>query len=339
MTELPLSRRVTALEAVIPTVDGLAWRAATVDDIDAVTDLLHAAERVDHPRYLTPRDEVANEFTSSFVDLTRDSLVGADGSGELVACGLNYMPPGQETLVRVILEGTVHPRWRRRGVGAQVLAWQERRATQQLAASDKTLPGWLMFFMDAEDAGRLALAASAGFAVARHYFELRRSFDAPIPDLPLPEGFRIAHPEPAQYEALRLAKNDAFRDHWGSQPASAEEWEGMMGMSVLRPDLSFVVTAPNGEVAGFVLTEVDENDWEGQGFSSGYIELVGVPRAYRGLHIAPAMLAATLRAIQAAGLEKAVLDVDSENPSGALPLYQGVGFAQEAASLSVTKVF
>ena len=330
---------MTALDPVLPVADGVTWRSATVDDIDAVTDLLHASEKVDHPRYLTPRDEVANEFTSSFVELTRDSIVGADGSGELVACGLNYMPPGQETLVRVILEGTVHPRWRRRGVGAQVLAWQEQRATQQLAVSEKTLPGWLMFFMDAEDAGAQALAASSGFAVARHYFELRRSFETPIPDLPLPEGFAIAHPEPAQYEAVRQAKNDAFRDHWGSQPASEEEWSGMMGMSVLRPDLSYVVTAPNGDVAGFVLTEVDENDWEGQGFSSGYIELVGVPRAYRGLHIAPAMLAATLSAIHAAGLEKAVLDVDSENPSGALPLYQGVGFAQEAASLSVTKVF
>ncbi len=337
--EQPLSARVTALPAVVPEVRGLSWRPAALADVDAITRLFHASDRVDHPRYLTPREEVADRLDSSFVDLARDSIVAEDESGALVAYGLDYMPPGQESLVRVILEGTVHPDWRRRGVGAQLLAWQQQRATQRLGASDRSLPGWLMMFMDAEQSGARALGSLAGFEAARHYFELRRSFDSDIPDLPLPPGFALANPVPAQHEALRLAKNDAFRDHWGSQPASEEEWSQLMGRSTLRPDLSFVVTAPDSQIAGFVLTEVDPDDWEGQGFSSGYIELVGVPRSYRGLHIAPAMLAASLRAIRGAGLEKAVLDVDSENPSGALPLYQSVGFERSAASLSMIRVY
>ncbi len=55
--------------------------------------------------------------------------------------------------------------------------------------------------------------------------------------------------------------------------------------------------------------------------------------------MAPALLAHTLRAIAAAGLDKAVLDVDSDSPTGALGLYTGVGFAESNRSIASTRVF
>ena len=93
------------------------------------------------------------------------------------------------------------------------------------------------------------------------------------------------------------------------------------------------------EVVGFVIVTVTEEDWPGQGFSSAYIELVGVTRAWRGRGIAPAVLARSLQLMADAGLEKAVLDVDSDSPTGALGLYTGLGFVESNRSINYNRVF
>ncbi|HQG71102.1 MAG TPA: GNAT family N-acetyltransferase, partial [Rhodoglobus sp.] len=62
-------------------------------------------------------------------------------------------------------------------------------------------------------------------------------------------------------------------------------------------------------------------------------------RQWRKRGVAAALLAHTLEAVKAAGLEKAVLDVDSDSPTGALGLYTRVGFAESNTSVNFTKVF
>jgi ribosomal protein S18 acetylase RimI-like enzyme len=340
MNESPLSTRITAPSAPpIPTATELHWRPGVTNDIDDVTALMRAADAVDHPNFLTTREEIAEDFESSFVDTAFDTLIGVDDAGTPVAYGIAMLPPGQDTLVRSILFGTVHPHWRGRGIGRQLLRWQEARALQQLASSQKTLPGWIVAYINERSVTTDQLFDRAGFETARYYFELTRVLDEPIPVVPLPPEFAIAHPRSEQFEQLRLARNDAFRDHWGSQPTSEEQWRAFASRPMFRPDLSFVVTAPNGDIAGFVLSEVNEDDWPGQGFSSGYIDLVGVTRAWRGRGVAPAMLASTLTAFRDEGLDRAVLDVDSESLTGALRLYEGVGFTPASRTRAVYKVY
>lgn len=323
----------------IPQIRGTVWRPARRGDVDAITVMVQAADGVDHPRYLTTRDQILDTIDTSYVDASRDTILGIDLTNSFVAFGSVALLPGQETLVRSVLFGAVHPEWREMTIGRQLLHWQEQRALQQLAQSDKPLPGWILGFIDDEAIPANHLFNRAGFRTARYYFELRRRFDEPIPNVPLPEGFSIANPNPNRREELRLAHNDAFRDHWSSQPTTEEQWERFARRSVSRPDLSFVVTAPNGEVAGYILTEVNKDDWPGQGFSSAYIDLVGVTRAWRHRGIAQAMLVEALRAIKAEGLDSAVLDVDSDSLTGALTLYEGVGFRQSGRSRGVHKVF
>ena len=88
-----------------------------------------------------------------------------------------------------------------------------------------------------------------------------------------------------------------------------------------------------------MLASVNEGDWPGQGFSSSYIDLVGVTRAWRKRGIAPALLAKTLSAVAAEGLDKAVLDVDSDSPTGALGLYTGLGFEESNRSVAHNRVY
>jgi ribosomal protein S18 acetylase RimI-like enzyme len=333
----PLSARVTAPDDAIPASGNrIVWRPATLADLDAIMDCEHAMNAVDHPHYLTNREEVEEEFSHSWVDLERDSAVALDESGAVVAWGLVMLGQGQETAVRAILTGGVRPSHRGQGLGRQLLAWQEARALGQLATVDKALPGAILVWADERQSDLRSLSARRGFHIARYYLELRRDLTQPIEPREL-DGYEIVPFDLALAEQVRLARNDSFRDHWGSQPVVEEAWESFVARSILRPDLSFLAIAPDGEVAGFVISEVDEGDFESQGFTSAYIDLVGARRAHRGKGIAPALLTRTLEAIAAAGLEKAVLDVDSESLTGATRMYEAIGFEPANRSVELRK--
>ena len=340
MDQLPLSERVTAPDVALPTGDGgVTWRAATEADIDAILDCEQEISAADHPHYMTIREELEEDFEHSYVDLARDTAVAFDADGRVLAWGLVLEPPGQETLVREILAGGVRPSERGRGLGRVLLRWQMDRGTERLAASDRTLPGWLMTFVDKRVDAAERLFVRSGLSASRYFLELRRDLAEPVPTIALDPQLTLVPFSAELSEATRVARNESFRDHWGSQPMTDEQWVSFTGRSTFRPDLSFLAVADDGTIAGFVLSSVSEADWPGQGFSSAYLDLVGVTRQWRKRGVAAALLAHTLEAVKAAGLEKAVLDVDSDSPTGALGLYTRVGFAESNTSVNFTKVF
>lgn len=340
MSMSPLNERVVAPEVAVRPTDssGLRWRPASIDDVDEVTALYKRMANADHPAWSETRDEVAAEFGHPWVDLTQDSLLAHSEDGELVAFGQVIRPPAQETLVRSILFGGVDPAHRGRTIGRQLLGWQYSRALQQLASSDKPLPGWVMAHADERNQGAQRLYRRFELTPARYFVKLERDVADPIEQVGVPDGVSIVPYAPDLSEAVRRAKNAAFQDHWGSQPATEEQWRRDLDLPVFRPDLSFVAVV-QGEVVGLVISEVYEDDWEAQGFRSGYISLVGVVRDWRRRGIAPALLGRVLEAYREVWLEKAILDVDTDNPTGALRLYTGMGFSPTTREVSHTRVF
>jgi len=338
---LPLRERVSAGPVPWPAdTDELAWRTTTLDDLDGIFSLYGAISSVEHPNWTETREEILDELTHSWVDLARDSIIAIDrATGVVVATGLNVVPPGQETLVRSILFGGVHPAWRGRGVGRLLVAWQLARGIEQLAASDKALPGWIVTQSEERAPDHARLFERFGFTRSRWFLGQQRILADDIPQVDLPDGIRLVRFE-ARYTAAALeAKNAAFRDHWGSQPTGDEQWKSMLELPTFAPEHSFLAVTSADEVVGLLMTELPRDDWERQGYSSGYIPIVGVVREWRRRGIAPALLAQVFESLRAAGIERAELDVDSDNPSGALGLYTGMGFVETARMVTLTKVF
>jgi ribosomal protein S18 acetylase RimI-like enzyme len=338
MPNPPLSERVDAPAELQPApVGGIAWRAATLDDVDEIVSLSAAMASVDHPEWSEPREEIEELLTLSFVDIAHDTLI-AETEGRAVAFGQALPPFEPETMVRTVLLGGVHPEFRGRGIGRSLLGWLEGRGRQQLAASDLDLPGWLMAYTQDRNPGAARLLERAGFPTVRYFAQLERTLDAPIPELELPAPLRLVNASLDLSASIRSAKNAAFRDHWGSQPTPLEAWDNFMTASTRRLDLSYLAL-DGDEVVGLVILDVNEDDWELQGYSGSYISLVGVVAAWRKRGVAPALLAASLLASRNAGLERIALDVDSENPTGALGLYTGMGFAAVHTSQAHVKEF
>lgn len=318
------------------------WRTATADDIDALHSVHAAADAVDHPTWITPREEIADTFELSHIDHARDTVIAFAADGTPIAFSSAFLHPSRAGTLTVHIGGAVHPAWRRRGIGSAAIAWSHARALQQLAEAVPSLPAgdWdleLKVYAEESTPDVIAITEPLGFAVERWFTTMVRDMGGELPSPPEVEGTTIVEYTADRALDVLAARNDAFRDHWGSLPTSEESWQKFVGGEFLRPGLSRLALDAEGSVIALCLASVNEGDWEALGASHAYIDLIGVVRAHRRRGLAPAVIAASLAAIAAAGLEKTVLDVDTASPTGANTLYEGLGFSATDRSLALVR--
>jgi ribosomal protein S18 acetylase RimI-like enzyme len=336
----------------------------STDHLSAWVALLAAVEAVDQEGENYDEEDLAEDFADPVVDPSRDML-GIWHGDALVAYAAVYCRPAAD-LDRVTLEVCVHPEWRDGDLGARVLAWACARGTQAHHEVNPGVPGVLSCRVIATNPHGRRVLEDAGFEPSRYFFGMERPLGGAheMPDVELPAALRLASFDRLLDDAVRLAHNDAFRDHWGSQPRDAELWRTRFtGSRAFRPATSFLLLADGGapagaetrstngartrttngietgvragtndappdvpEVAAYVLTYEYDADTAATGLRDCYIGQVGTRRAWRGRGAARALLARTLREAAAAGYDTASLSVDTANPTGALGLYQSLGF-------------
>ncbi len=235
---------------------------------------------------------------------------------------VNPNPTGEN---RAHLWDEIHPDHRTPELAEFVLDWMEARARERLQSYNR-LPGVLRINVAATMRERIALYEQRGYKPARHFYRMQRDLHQPIPAGPLPPGLTLCPYNHAIDMAVWKAFNESFQDHWSFEPVSYQEWQMFFtGSSDFRPDLSFVVMAGD-RIVGLSYNTICAEANERQGVREGWIGELGVLRDWRRRGIATALLCATMCAFQAAGLDYAMLGVDTENPTGALQLYEKLGF-------------
>ena len=80
------------------------------------------------------------------------------------------------------------------------------------------------------------------------------------------------------------------------------------------------------QVAGSVMNSIFHEENEALGIKRAWLEHVSVRRPWRGRGLAKALCAASFRILRDQGMDEAWLGVDAANPTGALALYEGLGF-------------
>ncbi|WP_086822223.1 GNAT family N-acetyltransferase [Allokutzneria sp. NRRL B-24872] len=305
----------------------LLWRPMAESDIPGWTALLAAAERVDEQGENYSEDDLREEWADPDLDAERDSIAVLDGS-VLVAYAIVHRRVTPEGKHRLPSQSVVHPDWRGRGIGAQLVDWITRRATELHRAHRPDLPGEVNISCAEHNSALRALLDGAGYLPRRWFFELKRSTepDAEVSPQPLPEGLRLIPYDARHDEALRLAHNEAFRDHWGSTEVDLDGWkQWYTGASWFRPALSYLVL-DGEEIAGYLLSKEFEADAAVTGVREVWYDQIGVRRAWRGNRLATVMLLRALADSRDAGFTRAALSVDADNPTGALGIYQRCGF-------------
>ncbi|WP_426977127.1 GNAT family N-acetyltransferase [Pseudarthrobacter sp. O4] len=287
----------------------LTWRSAGTADLDGWAALIARAAAVEQPVWFERRADLAQILDSTNNPAAANTILGVDGDGVARAYGrITKNRDGDKALGF----GCVDPGWQGQGIGSGLLGWMEQRTRERFAgdaASGQPEAGpapRLRLHMEQQHRHQAALFEGAGYRMVRYYNEMHRPLAIGIPEAELEAGLELVAFGPELHEAVRLAHNDAFRDHWGSEPRDEEAWGFVVHDPLARPDLSAVVLErSSGTVAGYQLASHDAEGAASRGFSEGYTDLLGVPREFRGRGIAQALLADAMRRFAAAGMDKA----------------------------------
>jgi mycothiol synthase len=319
-----------------PPVPGLRFRSFDIDrDVAPLTDLILEANLADQDDYLPSVDDLRNELEHmAAFDPARDMLL-AEVDGGLVAGTMRTLRV-RAGVVHHQLEAWVRPNYRRRGIGRAMLHWTESRSREAAAEWSGSEPHATSTWVGETQAGAVALFESEGYERVRYGFMMVRNLADPIPDAALPVGLEVRPVVEADHRRIWDADTEAFKDHWDAGERTEEDFVGWFSTPGI--DTSMWRVAWDGdEVAGAVMNFVFAEENERLGVRRGWLEHISTRRPWRRRGVAAALIADSLRELRARGLDEAALGVDSENLSGALRLYESLGFRRFKTGIAFRK--
>lgn len=154
---------------------------------------------------------------------------------------------------------------------------------------------------------------------------MRRPLDAPIDDAPLPPGIELRPVREQDHRKIFDATAEAFLDHWEAAERTDDDFRILFSEPALDTSIWAVAWAGD-EVAGASINWIDPAENERLGFAIGWLGQVSVRRPWRRRGVGAAVITGSLRTFRDRGMTEARLGVDAENPTGALALYEKLGF-------------
>jgi GNAT superfamily N-acetyltransferase len=290
-----------------PSVNGLPGgviqRAmeATDADIDAVTELVAAAEMADDGTIEIDREDVQTDWARPAYDLATES-VGVFEGDRLIAEAEVFKGKRGEV--------NVHPQARGRGIGTALLAW-----TEDLARALDS-PKIAQTVSDSNTAAaELFQRHGYGYGHTSWVLEIENHVR---PEVSLPAGFVFRPYLDDDARATYQVIEDAF-DEWPNRdPATFEDWAAL---TIWRPSFEpwqmlLVVDEGTDELVGvtFLLDYAAEDGW---------IQQVATKSTHRNRGIARGMLQQSFQVFWDRGKPKVGVNTDSR--TGALGIYEKVG--------------
>jgi mycothiol synthase len=303
------------------------------EHIPAWNRLLAEIEKVDRTGEHYNEADLAEEMDNPDVEVGKD-FVGAFRADDLVGYFCLYPRPAAGDRHRIVLDGAVRPDVRGQGVGSTLAEAMRTRALAAHRERHPDLRAHLSLRGRSDNSAQQDLMARIGLVPERWSFVMRADLSDPAPESPpLPDGLVLRRYDESLAAAMHTAHNAAFLDHPNFTPWSASMWEQWVtGSRNFRPRLSFAVVGADrpDQVVAYVQTNEYDAYFQQTGRREAYVAKVGTVREHRGRGLASLLLRRALQEYRDAGYDEASLDVDSENPTGALGIYRRAGFEVES---------
>ena len=307
----------------IPSLSLRRYRGA--EDFAALAELFNLGNEADGVKEALTAEEMEYHYTRlKDFDIHKDMLL-VDVEGQLAAYGRASHREEAEDRHVYFAFGVVHPAWRRKGLGRFLLHQNEARLRQIAAGHPNDKQKVFMVEASQTQAGATSLIKQEGYREDRHIIEMQRELSEPIPAVELPEGLEVRPSTPEHTRAIWEALDEAFRDHWGYSPGTEQDYQRFANHPSNTPE--FWQVAWEGEqVSGMVLNRISAEENEKLGLKWGWTDPICVRRPWRKRGLARALIYKSMEVLKTEGMQQAILGVDTQNPSGALGLYESCGY-------------
>ncbi|HEY77214.1 MAG TPA: GNAT family N-acetyltransferase [Thermoflexia bacterium] len=312
--------------AARPGISGLVFRPLRgEEDYGVIADVLSRSNEADGIDYMVTVEQVANWFAHwSDFDPQRDAIF-AEVNGEPVGYGRVGWRREADGAWIYNLYVAVVAEYRRSGIWDAMMDYCERRLRQIAAGHDLDGPRLLSAYADDRQQAWTERLRRRGYRPVRYFYEMIHDRLDDLPPAPMPPGLEIRPVKPEHYRAVWEANEEAFRDHWGYSESKEEDYRRWLTHPYFAPDL-WQVAWDGDQVAGVAINLIDEEENRKFNRRRGYVHDLSVRRPWRGRGLGRALLVRSLAMFRDRGMAEVTLNVDTENPTGALRLYESVGF-------------
>jgi ribosomal protein S18 acetylase RimI-like enzyme len=282
------------------------------DDAPAVAALINAEE----DRFYGRPGQVTGADILMFLQYTKESWVWEE-DGRIVASATFGEHGGAANNRGFVVD-------KGRGIGTEILDRGEAFAAARKAG--KILTG-----APEPDSAARALFESRGYREVRRFYEMSIELTEEPAEAVVPNGLVVDELRDDEYRAFYDTLNEAFADHWEWHPQPYEEWlERRRGQHRDEHGPVWFVVRDGDELAA--VTRNDANIAGG-----GYVGAIGVRLAWRGKGLAKALLQRTFAEFWRRGTTRVTLDVDAQNTTGAVALYERVGMHVDTCGVAFEK--
>lgn len=287
-----------------------------MSDADEIANLINAHELSVDPANSVMSSDGALEFMNGYIDSSVTHLLSIDG----------------EIHFNVVVN--LHPDEVRGCYFADVYAKPEVKNLDEatdwaIKLAQSQNPHWKIWPGVNDLDTRLKSAwANQGFEFLRRYHTMRKHI-ATVESVRIIDGVEIKVldiSEPDAIISLHKAHQDSFSHHFGFVPRDFDNWRTLTLGDSFLDEKGIFVALMDGEVVGFSQC-TDEYAHDGKGF----VSLIGVIHRAQGHGIGEALLQTSIIHSAKKGYKTVELNVDTGNESGALRLYEKLGFTAESA--------
>ncbi|MGG0207092.1 N-acetyltransferase family protein [Bacillus mycoides] len=288
-------------------MNGLNVKVTTQEYLQQILKLCTIYDQAMYGEIDTTVEDITNSWKG--IDISKSSYVVMN-EDEIIAYGILTGNEGQFPSAVF-----VNPDYLNQEIEHVIWSKLEERATE-LVSNSSCLNCTIV--TQANNFYEEKVLGEAGFIPTRIWWgmgiELHGNVSSPI----WPNGVTVRHYiQDLDDERLHKAFNEAFADHWNSQPSTLEEFLQRTEREGFHPTL-WSLAMVEDEVVGFIFSKKGTDN-------KAEITHLGVRCSNRKQGLALALLHHAFGRLYEEGISKVQLNVDSENITGAPRVYEAAG--------------